>query len=201
METPAKTPRATQKKKRGLRVRKWSRIVHRDLGYFSVGLTFIYAASGLAVNHIADWEPNFREVKAVHQLELPLPTSDEEIARMAARVAQREEPIRESFRDGATDLEVAFDRGSLRINLNTGKVLEEGQEPRFFLRIANWLHLNRGKTAWTIIADAYALFLLTLAATGLWMLPGKKGIWGRAGIIALSGALVPTLYVVLSGGP
>ena len=35
------------------------RALHRDFGYIAVGLTFIYALSGLAVNHIADWDPNF----------------------------------------------------------------------------------------------------------------------------------------------
>ena len=80
-------------------------------------------------------------------------------------------------------------------------MLEEGSEPRFFLRAANWLHLNRGKKAWTYIADSYAVFLLLLSTTGLWMYPGRKGIFGRAGLIAAAGALVPALYVILSGGP
>ena len=48
------------------------RALHRDIGYFSVGLTVIYAASGLAVNHIADWGPNFTQVTRTHQLCLPL---------------------------------------------------------------------------------------------------------------------------------
>ena len=28
---------------------------------------------------------------------------------------------------------------------------------RFFLRVANWLHYNRGKKAWTYVADVYAV--------------------------------------------
>ena len=39
--------------------RPWLRAIHRDVGYLAVGLTFVYALSGLAVNHIADWDPNF----------------------------------------------------------------------------------------------------------------------------------------------
>jgi hypothetical protein len=94
-----------------------------------------------------------------------------------------------------------FDRRSLRVDTQTGRVVEHAQEPRFFLRVANWLHLNRGKKAWTIIADSYAVFLLLLSVTGLWMFPGRKGLLGRAGVIALAGALIPALYVTLSGGP
>ncbi len=58
-------------------------------------------------------------------------------------------------------------------------MIEEGQKPRFFLRLANWLHLNRGKKAWSYVADTYAVILLFLASSGLFMIPGKKGIKGR----------------------
>ena len=39
--------------------RKWNNIIHRDLGYLCVGLTIIYAVSGVAVNHVQDWNPNY----------------------------------------------------------------------------------------------------------------------------------------------
>ena len=41
------------------RWRAWLRAIHRDVGYLVVGLTLIYALSGLAINHIQDWDPNF----------------------------------------------------------------------------------------------------------------------------------------------
>lgn len=194
-------PRKNTRRK-GIRWRKGLRLIHRDLGYFVVGLTLVYALSGLAVNHIDDWEPNFRQVRSVYQLEVPLPSAVDDIAARAAMAAGRgHDTIRETYSDEEGTLEVALDRGSLRVDLKTGQVLEERQEPRFFLRVANWLHLNRGKTAWTVIADGYAIILLVLACTGLLMFPGRKGIFGRAGLVALAGAMVPALYVTLSGGP
>ena len=51
------------------------------------------------------------------------------------------------------------------------------------------------------MADSYAVLLLLLATSGLLMIPGRKGLLGRGAVIALTGALVPVLYVVLSGGP
>lgn len=184
-----------------LRWRPWLRAIHRDVGYFSVGLTFIYALSGLAVNHIADWEPNFRQINRAHQLPVPLPADDRGVADSARTALSIVEPIREVYRANDHDVEVVFDRRSLRIDTRTGRVEEQGQEPRFFLRVANWLHLNRGKRAWTFIADTYAVFLLLLSLTGLWMFPGRKGLLGRAGVIVVMGALVPALYVAFSGGP
>ena len=39
--------------------RRWNNIIDRDLGYLCFGLTIIYAVSGLAVNHIHEWNPNY----------------------------------------------------------------------------------------------------------------------------------------------
>lgn len=184
-----------------LRWRPWLRAVHRDIGYFSVGLTVVYAVSGLAVNHIADWEPNFQQVTRAHQLPLPLPAGDEEAGARTRELLEIGAPVREVYRTSEHEIEVVFDQRTVRVDTRSGRALEEGQEPRFFLRVANWLHLNRGKRAWTLIADTYAVFLLLLSITGLWMFPGRKGLLGRAGVITALGALVPVLYVTLSGGP
>ena len=39
--------------------RRWNRVLHRDLGYFFFGITLIYSISGIALNHIADWNPSY----------------------------------------------------------------------------------------------------------------------------------------------
>ena len=39
--------------------RKWSRILHRDIGYFFIGTSIIYGISGIALNHLSDWNPNY----------------------------------------------------------------------------------------------------------------------------------------------
>ncbi len=39
--------------------RKWNRAVHRDFGYFFFGMVIIYALSGIAINHLDDWNPNY----------------------------------------------------------------------------------------------------------------------------------------------
>lgn len=194
-------PEGAREGRSRLRWRPWLRALHRDVGYFCVGLTIVYALSGLAVNHINDWEPNFRQIARQHQLPTPLPDQDEEIAALALRTLAIAIPLRESYRTDEHSLQLVFDRKTLSIDTRSGQVAEQAEEPRFFLRAANWLHLNRGKKAWTYIADAYATGLLLLSLTGLWMFPGRKGLFGRAGLIAVAGALVPALYVTLSGGP
>ena len=88
---------------------------------------------------------------------------------------------------------------TLHANTATGRVVDEGQEPRFILRVANWLHLNRGKKAWTYVADAYAGGLLFLALSGMFMIAGKKGLLGRGAVLVGLGIMVPVLYVTFAG--
>lgn len=182
-------------------LRPWIRAIHRDAGYFVVGLTIVYALSGLAVNHIADWNPSFEPISRTHELGAPLPKEPEQASRkVLAALEIRENPL-EVTPAGDDLIEIVLERRTLHVTPSTGKVLEEGEEPRFFLRAANWLHLNRGKKAWTYVADAYAVLLLYLAISGLFMIPGRKGLLGRGALIAALGAAVPIGYVVLSGGP
>ncbi|HTA88010.1 MAG TPA: PepSY-associated TM helix domain-containing protein [Polyangiaceae bacterium] len=196
--TPAEV-RTTRRRR--LNVRPWLRALHRDIGYFSVGLTIVYATSGLAVNHLKDWDPNFSQVNRTHQLPLPLPTDDDAAAKSAlGSLGVHEEP-REVYRASPTQLDVVFDKRTFHVDTTSGVVHEEGQAARPLLRLANWLHLNRGKKAWTYVADSYAVFLLFLALSGLFMIPGRKGLLGRGAVVAVLGAAVPILYVVLSGGP
>ena len=92
-----------------------------------------------------------------------------------------------------------FDKRTLHVNVETGHVVDEGQKPRFILRFANWLHLNRGKKAWTYVADAYAAGLLLLATSGMFMIAGKKGMLGRGAVFVTLGVAIPVVYVVLAG--
>lgn len=182
-------------------IRPWVRALHRDFGYLVIGLTVIYAVSGIAVNHIADWDPSFRQVDRTHQVPLPLPDDDDGAARSVLRALDVHETPREVYRADEAQLDLVFEQRTFHVDTRTGKVLEEGQSPRWLLRTANWLHLNRGKRAWTYLADAYAAMLLFLSISGLFMIPGRKGLVGRGAVIALVGAAVPVAYVALSGGP
>ena len=40
-------------------IRKWSRLIHRDLSFFFAGMVLIYAISGIVMNHRDTINPNF----------------------------------------------------------------------------------------------------------------------------------------------
>lgn len=183
------------------RWRAYLRAIHRDMGYLLVGLTFVYALSGIAINHIEDWNPNFDAVSRTVETEAPLPAETAEATRVILNELDIEDTP-DGVEDYGSELELFFgENRTIRADRATGRIFEDYQEPRFFLRVANWLHYNRGKKAWTYIADGYAAMLLLLAVSGAFMLKGRKGFLGRGIILISAGVAVPVLYVHFAGGP
>ena len=184
------------------RWRAWLRAVHRDIGYLAVGLTFVYALSGIAINHLGQWDPNFKSVVETSDVQAPFPDDPEALeAKLVAHLGIEPDEVRAAFFDSDTVFEISLSESVARLDTATGRLSIASKEPRFFLRVANWLHYNRGKSAWTYIADGYAIMLLYLALSGAFMLKGKKGFVGRGGILIFIGAAVPIAYVQLTSGP
>ncbi len=182
------------------RWRGWLRAIHRDIGYLAVGLTLIYAISGLAINHIADWDPNFTTYERTRTIAPISADVPDDLALAQARAALGVGTPRSTYRAG-DELHLEYDTAKFVIYGDSGQVTEQGRAPRFFLRVANWLHYNRGKRAWTYVADIYAVMLLYLACSGLFMIKGKKGLRWRGLLLLALGAGLPLGYVVWSGGP
>jgi hypothetical protein len=183
------------------RWRAWLRALHRDIGYLAVGLTFVYAISGIAINHVGQWDPNFKSVVETSTVDKPYPEDEEALAaKVAAHLGQSEEDVRSAFYDSDTVFEISLSESVARLDTANGKLSVAKKEPRFFLRVANWLHYNRGKSQWTYIADGYAILLLYLATSGVFMLKGRKGFAGRGAILIFIGAAVPIAYVQLASG-
>ncbi|MEM6990547.1 MAG: PepSY-associated TM helix domain-containing protein [Myxococcota bacterium] len=197
----AEEPRATPKRRKRFKWRAWLRALHRDFGYVAVGLTFIYALSGLAVNHIADWDPSFVNFEREFTVPGPLPTADDAAAAKVLEHAGITETPADVYRVTDELLEITLEESTLHVTMPGGQVFEEGRSPRPFLRIANWLHLNRGKKAWTWFADAYAFVLVFLATSGMFMIAGKKGLLGRGAFLVGLGVLAPVAYLVYFGSP
>ncbi len=175
--------------------RRWNAATHRDVGYVTVALTLAYAISGLAVNHIASWNPNYSKVKEVRQIQ-PLSRTDstEVLVRSAQAQLKPEGKFKSAFQPDDDTLQLYYDRTTYAVDLPTGKVLVEAVRPRPVLYAMNQLHLNAPKRLWTLIADLYAVALIVLAGTGLFIIKGPKGFFGRGLWLTGAGAAVPVLY-------
>jgi hypothetical protein len=186
--------------RRRFKWRKWNNIIHRDLGYLCVGLTLVYAISGVAVNHVADWNPNYSVERIDTNLQR-LPAGDPSAPDFVDDVLRRIEAngaVRATFRADPTTLQIFVDDGNtVTVDLETGLVLQERVRDRRVLREANFLHLNHPKKLWTYAADVYAVALALLAITGLFVLKGKKGIKGRGAWLTAAGVVIPMVFLWL----
>lgn len=184
-------------RKRRFRWRRWNNVLHRDLGYFCVALTVIYAISGIAVNHIGDWNPNYK-IERVEKAFEPIPFSDREsmVALAVERLGLPGLP-QDSFRPAPETLQLFYDGWSVDVHAQDGVAVIERPRGRLVLREVNDLHLNRPKGLWTWVADVYAGLLLLLAVTGMFVLKGKKGLPGRGKWFVLAGLVLPIVFLIL----
>ena len=193
---------STPKKRRPLTY--YNILVHRYLGYFFAGTTIVYAISGFAVNHMEDWNPNYSIAHT--KLEIQPFANDEEVTTAEGQALFQQFGLSEPFspdnvfypEEGVIEiLATSQDKITIRIAEQNWQADLAQTRRRPALHLFNFLHLNSAKKLWTLYADLYAIALLLLAITGLWMKKGKKGLLGEAGIWAVAGMLTPLILVWL----
>ncbi len=188
-------PASASAPRRALRTRwrKLFRALHRDLGYTAVALTLAYSVSGIAVNHIEDWNPNYAyDVAPVALGPLPVATLPAREAFVVARLGIPRGEVRGHIQENPRELRVFLEGGAeVRVDMLTGAGTHSTitRRPVFFQ--VNALHLNNLKGAWTYIADLFALALVVLALTGLTMMKGDRGLGGRGKWFVMGGLAIP----------
>lgn len=194
---PAPAPAKARRSRDGIMWRKWFRVLHRDVGYVAVALIIAYGVSGLAVNHIEDWNPSYTFAERGFDIG-PLPTG--EPAAMADAVIARlhldRASVRGHFLETARELRVFLTDGQeARLDVTTGKGKLKLVARRPVLFQLNALHLNNLKGAWTYVADVFAVALIFLALTGMTMMKGDRGLFGRGKYFVLAGLAVPVGFI------
>jgi uncharacterized protein len=184
--------------RRGAVFRRWCHVLHRDVGYVAVGLTLVYAVTGLLLNHVTpEWSADFRRATDPCALPADLPADRE--ARAVALAAACGMPAPKNawwYEDGRVDL---FGAGwTLRADPARGTATLEHKVERPILKPLNDIHLNRLKGAWTWVADVYALALGLVTLTGLFVLRGREGLGGRGKWLLGAGLLVPIAALALA---
>jgi hypothetical protein len=178
--------------------RKWFRILHRDVGYVAVALIIAYGVSGVAVNHIEDWNPNYTFAeRAIDVGPLPPGPADQLAAAAIARLRLDPGQVRGHFLETATHLRIFMPDGQeASLDVTTGRGRMKVVEKRAVLFELNSLHLNNLKGAWTYVADLFAIALIFLAITGMTMMKGDRGFWGRGKYFVAGGLAVPVFFLI-----
>ncbi len=179
--------------------RKWNIILHRDLGYLCFGLTILYVISGVAVNHIEDWNPTYKLEKTAVDVDLSGVDPADDKALTGAVLGQLDESgkLKNIYRQDGHTLKIFVVDNNITVDVVKGTVFQEKSNKRPLLYQANFLHLNHAKKLWTWFADLYALCLGILAISGILILKGKKGFSGRGKWLVSIGFLVPIFFLWL----
>ncbi|MCF8367152.1 MAG: PepSY-associated TM helix domain-containing protein [Bacteroidales bacterium] len=177
--------------------RKFNRAIHRDLGYFFFAMSVIYGISGVAINHIKDWNPNY-DISS-EQVDFGKPVNRNitkaEVIEFLKNYGE-EENYKKHYFPNQELFKIFLDGGSVLINIYTGQGEIEKIQRRPILHQVNYLHYNPKKW-WTWFSDAYAVALVVLAVTGLFILKGKNGITQRGAWLTIAGILVPIAFLIL----
>jgi len=108
-----------------MKIRKWIRILHRDIGYIAFGLTIIYAISGIAVNHVDEWNPNYVIEKTKSQIDMTginnsLP--DSILIKLILEQLNETRNFKGAFRSEENRIQIYLDGNTIKANLISVKL-------------------------------------------------------------------------------
>ncbi|MDE7127645.1 MAG: PepSY-associated TM helix domain-containing protein [Bacteroidales bacterium] len=180
--------------------RKWCRGIHREFSFFFAGVLCLYAVSGICLNHKRDFNSNITiqrtelDMKATFPIDYP--ELDKEFIGLLVDQLPDTEVYTRHAAAGEGIVKIFFKGGSsLEVRLADGHAMYEKVRRRPVLSALNRLHYNPSRS-WTWFSDIFAVCLVLITLTGLLMLRGPKGLWGRGGIEFIAGLLVPLGFML-----
>jgi len=178
--------------------RKLNRVFHRDIGYFFFGMSIIYGISGIALNHIDDWDPSYNirnEQVKVNPADLDRSITREQITVLLEEL-DVDQKLKSYYFPNPNYLKIFVKGGSVTLNTASGLGNLElvSRRPVFFE--FNFLHYNNPKSLYTYFADVYGGALTIMAITGIIMLQGKRGLRGRGKWFVGIGLIIPLIFLL-----
>lgn len=173
------------------------RNLHRDLGYFYIGLIISFAFSGILMNHRESWHPEKYTVET-KAIQVKLPEEDkinEAFADSLGKSLGIEDKIRRHKVDEGR-FKISFEKHDVEINIKTGKgeIVSFTKTPV----IAQMMKLHKNTSNWWIYyGDIFGISLIVIAITGSIMIPaGKLSFKRRGWKLALAGIIFPLIILL-----
>lgn len=178
-------------------IRKLNLATHRDLGYFFSSLILVYCISGLALNHVDDWNPDFiltKKIIKLNRMYSPSEINDETLVSICKSVGE------DSYKvyDFPTEdqVKIYFNNATLHVHLNRKEAIYEALQKKPVFYQFNVLHRNSLK-GWKWASDIFAILLIVITITGLFILKGKHGISGRGKWLIGAGFIPPLIAIFI----
>jgi len=181
--------------------RKWNRWLHRELGYLFFGMTIVYGLSGIALNHFVarHWTPDI--ISRSEQFTIEKGLTKEQVDKAFIRdivdsldVASIYKQYYFPFQD---QVMIYLKGGHISINLKKGEGTLVSVRNRPVFKEMDFLHYNKPKKLWTWFSDLFALALILMAITGLFIARGKHSITGHGGLLTIIGVLIPLIFLAI----
>lgn len=174
------------------------RNLHRDLGYFYIGLIISFAFSGILMNHRDSWHPEKYTIET-KSINVKLPTEDkinEAYADSLGRVLGIDDKMRRNKVDKGK-FKISFEKHDLEIDLKSGKgeIVSYIKTPV----ISQMMKLHKNTSNWWIYyGDIFGISLIVIAITGALMIPaGKFNFKQRGWKLAVAGIIFPLLVLFI----
>lgn len=182
-------------------VRKASRWLHRDLSYLFAGALVVYAISGICLNHKRDFNSDYIIKLEEYRIEASLPPqkdgwTEDFVRDLLVPLEEQGNYTKHYFPDESTMKVFLKGGSSLVVDVNTGAAKYESIRKRPFFSALNRLHYNPSR-AWTVFSDVFAGALIVITLSGLIMIKGPKGLWGRGGVELVLGIAIPVVLFML----
>jgi len=178
---------------------KLNRTLHRDIGYLCVGLTLVFAISGIALNHIGDWNPNYIVERSEKSFLVNSKSTDAQLNKALLRLFPSTPPIKANYWESINQYKLFFDNGgAITVNFSKQTAVYEHIRARAVFKQFNSLHLNEAKKGWLVFSDIYAGLLIYLALSALFMVKGKYSAWRfKRGWLIIIGGAIPAVYIFM----
>lgn len=174
------------------------RNLHRDLGYFYLGLIISFAFSGILMNHRDMWHPEKYTVET-RQIKVD-PIDEHAVTEKFAKDLGDKLEIKDKFRRHNVkkgNLRLSYEKNDVEIDLKTG----EGEIVTFRNTpiISQTMKLHKNTSNWWIYySDIFGLSLIAIAVTGAFMIKyGKFTFKERGWKLAVAGLVFPLIFLFL----
>lgn len=178
-------------------IRSLNIAAHRDFGYFFSSLIVIYCISGIALNHVDDWNPDFiisRDTVHMDRRYERSAINPESITEIGKTVGENEYKVYDF--PTHDQVKIYYEDASLHLHLHSGVGIYEQVARRAVFYESNVIHRNSVR-GWKWAADVFAFMLIVITMTGLFVLRGKYGISGRGKWLIAAGTVPPILAILI----